>query len=58
MATVTCRTEECPNQGAGIELVLTYEDEEGATVAVDAVVCGVCGQPITDIANDERKQRA
>ena len=54
MATVTCHTEECANAGAAIELSLTYDDGTGAMVPVDAVSCGVCGQPITDITDDER----
>ena len=54
MAIVTCHTEECSNADHGIELALTYTDEEGLTTAVDSVACGVCGQPITDVSDDER----
>jgi hypothetical protein len=50
MAVVTCHTPECENAGHGIELNLTWVDEDGETQTVDAVGCGVCGQPITDIA--------
>ena len=55
MAVVTCQTSDCPNEGHAIELGLTFENEEVATVPVDAVVCGVCGQQITDISDDERQ---
>lgn len=54
MAIVTCHTEGCGNGGIGIDLPLTWTDDDGETVAVDAVSCGVCGQEITDVANDER----
>jgi hypothetical protein len=36
--TVTCHIEKCENQGIGIELV----------DPADVVVCGPCGQEITD----------
>ena len=49
MATVTCHTEGCGNAGTPIELDLEYTDEEGMTRTVDAVACGACGQPITDL---------
>lgn len=50
MTAVTCHTEGCLNAEIPIDLDLTWEDDEGETHNVDAVVCGVCGQPITDIA--------
>jgi hypothetical protein len=46
---VTCHTPDCENNGIAIDLTLTYTDETGETVNVDAVACGVCGQEITDI---------
>ena len=46
---VTCHTEGCRNADIPIDLTLEYEDEEGLTRTVDAVACGVCGQPITDL---------
>lgn len=50
MATVTCHTEDCGNADQSIDVgPLTYEDEEGTTQEVGAVICGVCGQSITDI---------
>jgi hypothetical protein len=39
--TATCRTEDCANAGAAI--VLTIPEGCG-------IVCGVCGEPITDVA--------
>ena len=49
MATVTCRTEGCTNRDQPIDLELTFE-LDGQVQTVEAVVCGACGQPITDIA--------
>lgn len=49
MATVTCHTPDCANQGVPLEMNLTYEDEDGNTQAITSVYCGPCGQPITDI---------
>lgn len=49
MATVTCHTDTCPNSDVGIEVSLTYVDENGDSQTVDGVACGACGQPITDI---------
>lgn len=51
MSTVTCRTEGCPNVDEPIELVLTWVDDDGIEHDVDAVICGVCGHPITDITD-------
>jgi hypothetical protein len=48
-ATVTCTTSDCPKSGVPIENVPVGMDEEGGTHWVDAVICGVCGQPITDV---------
>jgi len=31
-------------------MVLTYEDDDGQTQTVDAVICGACGENITDIS--------
>jgi len=51
MATVTCHTEGCSNADQPIDLELTFTDPDtGETRRVDAVACGVCGQPITDVA--------
>jgi len=50
MSTVTCHTDGCANAEIAIDLPTTYEDEEtGETRSVDAVICGVCGQPIEDV---------
>jgi hypothetical protein len=55
MATVTCETENCGNAGVPIDIPLTWADDNGETTPVDSVVCGVCGQEITHIENDERQ---
>lgn len=50
MAHVTCRTPECGNAGHSIDIDLTALDDEGnPTDEQMPVVCGVCGQPITDV---------
>jgi hypothetical protein len=53
VSTVTCHTDGCENDGVPIEMDLTVEwvDEWGEThtSTVTSVVCGPCGQPITDI---------
>ena len=50
MALVTCHTPDCENYGITLNLALTYTDPEtGEQTHVDAVQCGPCGQPITDI---------
>jgi hypothetical protein len=50
MSVCTCHTEGCDNAGEPIELTLSYPDAEtGETVYVSSVVCGVCGQEITDV---------
>ena len=54
MAIVTCHTETCSNADKPIELGLTWTDEEGLTQPIDSVSCGVCGQQITDVSDDER----
>lgn len=51
MALVTCHTSGCANNGATISLPLTYE-LDGQTYVADTVVCGVCGHPITDVADE------
>jgi YgiT-type zinc finger domain-containing protein len=48
MATVTCHTEGCENANVAIDVTTEWTDEDGETQHVDDVVCGVCGQPITD----------
>jgi hypothetical protein len=48
--TVTCHTEGCGNADAAIELELGYTDPmSGDFYPVDSVVCGVCGEQITDV---------
>jgi hypothetical protein len=53
METCTCHTDGCENNGIPIEMLLTYEDDAGNTLRVDSVVCGACGQTITDIVESE-----
>jgi len=50
MSTVICHTEGCANAGHPIILDLQYQDDDGNTLTVDAVACGVCGQEITDVS--------
>lgn len=57
MATVTCRTEGCGNANIPLDLPLIWEDPDtGESMPLDAVMCGVCGQEITDITDDERTE--
>jgi hypothetical protein len=50
MATVVCHTPGCPAQDEAVSgVVVTWEDEDGATHPVDAVICGACSQPTTDV---------
>jgi hypothetical protein len=52
MAKVTCHTEGCGNADLAIDLDLTTHDDDGnPSGTADAVACGVCGQPITDITD-------
>lgn len=48
MTTATCRTDGCDNGGIPLDVVTSWDDDEG-THYVGAVVCGVCGQQITDL---------
>ena len=50
MSLVTCRNEACPSADEPREMVLTWTDANG-THTVDSVVCGACGEPITDIVD-------
>lgn len=45
MTRATCHTEGCVNQGLEVPLDFIPEGEE-----IAAVVCGACGQTITDVA--------
>lgn len=52
MSVVTCHTPECGNAEQPIDLDLAvYDDQNRAVGTVDGVVCGVCGQPITDVTD-------
>ena len=49
MTTATCHTEGCGNEGIGLDVTTEWTDDDGATQTVSLVVCGVCGQEITDL---------
>lgn len=53
MATVTCHTPDCLNADVPIEIDLTFVDDDGVEQTIATVVCGVCGQQITDIQQTE-----
>jgi hypothetical protein len=48
MAQVTCHTDGCANAGITIDCQISWVDGEGVH-HVDAVVCGVCGETISDV---------
>lgn len=49
-STVTCHTPGCTNADEPLELYLSWEDDEtGDEQWVSAVMCGVCGNEITDV---------
>jgi hypothetical protein len=56
MATVTCHTDGCENNGIPIEMDLTFTDDEDNVHTVGSVSCGPCGQPITDIEHDDETE--
>lgn len=47
---VTCHTPGCGNAEQPIDL--TFPDVDGHPLVLDAVLCGPCGQPITDVVDD------
>lgn len=49
MAILTCHTPGCANVDKPLELEITHLDDAGNQVEVDTVLCGPCGQSITDI---------
>lgn len=49
MATLVCHTDGCPNAGIPIQYDATFTDDDGETRNVDLIVCGPCGQEITDV---------
>ena len=49
MSLLTCSTEGCMSAGKAVEYDLDMVDAFGQSYRVDAVVCGACSQPITDI---------
>lgn len=53
-ATVTCHTSGCAVAGVAVEGVpITADSPEGENVRVGIVICGVCGQEITDIVEED-----
>lgn len=54
MSTVTCRTEGCGNADIPLEMDLRILDVAGQPTGemIENVICGACGEPITDIAHD------
>jgi len=49
MTSVICHTPGCLNEDIPVELETTYVDDGGQTRDVDAVICGPCGEPITNV---------
>ena len=50
-ATVTCHTQNCPKADEPVpDVPITWVDDSGTEQPVGGVICGACGQPITDIA--------
>lgn len=47
MSTVVCNTPGCENEGVGIDIETSFQDEESdETITVDTVICGACGNQI------------
>ena len=54
MSVVTCRTVGCSNQNIGISMTLWIPDPDtGEPIYADAVICGECKQPITDVEEEQ-----
>jgi hypothetical protein len=49
MATVTCHTPGCENNGIPLEVVTEWTDTDGNEQTVDNVQCGACGREIRDV---------
>lgn len=54
-ATVTCRTEGCMCEGAAVSVPVSWVDDEGQDQPIDYVVCGACGQTISDVTTEKGK---
>lgn len=53
MAVVTCHTQNCAKEGQPVPGVpTTWEDENGQAQPVGSIICGACGQEITDIQEE------
>jgi len=46
----TCHTAGCGNEDISLDVQTTYIDENGEEQQVGSVMCGVCGNPITDLS--------
>lgn len=53
MTNVTCHTDGCPNAGIPLDVQLSWTDDDGETHETTDIVCGPCGNPITDIESRE-----
>jgi hypothetical protein len=54
MSIVTCHTDGCTSQGVPIPMELSYTDPtSGTEITVATVICGACGQQITDITDGQ-----
>ena len=50
MKILTCRAPDCSKQDEPVEYDVTFPDPDtGETRTVDAVMCGACNEPISDI---------
>lgn len=47
---VTCHTPDCGNADVALDMTMTDPDT-GDVIVPDSYVCGVCGQPITDVTD-------
>lgn len=55
MATVVCHTDGCGNSGIAIDGLVHPTDEAGAPIEPWTVMCGVCGEQITDVTEASAK---
>jgi hypothetical protein len=54
MSIVTCHTGGCTSQGVPVPMELSYIDPiSGTEITVTTVICGACGQQITDISDPQ-----
>jgi hypothetical protein len=53
MGMATCHTPDCINAGIALDVGPATFEMDGETWPRGPVTCGVCGQPITDITEDD-----